>query len=68
MIELVSVCTVQRLIKTADHKLMMRGEWSPWGESWDMADPAAWEGFKAQCRFLLSSCWSSVWTSSYTLW
>lgn len=25
-------------------------------------------GFRAQCRFLLNSCWSSVWISSNTLW
>ena len=45
-----------------------RRERVPSGESWVMADAAAGGGFKAQCKFLLSSCWSSVWTSSYTLW
>lgn len=25
-------------------------------------------GLRAQCRFLLNSCWSSVWISSNTLW
>lgn len=25
-------------------------------------------GSRAQCRFLLNSCWSSVWISSNTLW
>ena len=40
----------------------------PGVESWDTRTTVAGGGLRAQCKFLLSSCWSSVWTRSYTLW
>lgn len=33
-----------------------------------MGGPVLTGGLRAQCKFLLNSCWSSVWISSNTLW